>query len=109
MILDLFGIAYFDDGCYDRRKQFHNHISDESLIKVLIEFGDEAFTKDSSILFPDYDRLEEFISNEINKKHGNNLQFPPMFSWLSDEEKLKAKMEMEENPMPNIRTEIKFQ
>lgn len=107
IILDIFDVKYIIDEWYNCSNKFYEHISDESLIKVLIEFGDEAFTKNCSKLYPDYDRLEEFISNEIEVKN-DSQQFPPIFSWLSDEEKVKATKKMKENPLPNIKTEITF-
>lgn len=107
MILKIYEVEEFMiniwEGC---REQIYEFISDDALIRVIFEFAGEAFSGDDSKLFPNYDRLEEFISNEIRKKHGYDSTFPPMFSWVPEEDKAKVKQKIEENPLPNIKTEI---
>lgn len=107
MILKIYDVDEFLiniwEGCRDNIYEF---ISDEALIRVIFEFAGEASSGNNSKLFPNYDRLEEFISEEIRVKHGNDSEFPPMFSWVPEEDKVKVKQEIEQNPLPNIKTEI---
>lgn len=107
MILKIYDVDEFLiniwEGCRDNIYEF---ISDDALIRVIFEFAGEAFSGNDSKLFPNYDHLEEFVSNKIRKKHGNESKFPPMFSWVPEENKIKVKQEIEQNPLPNIKTEI---
>lgn len=71
---------------------------------VLLAFAEEVYNDEKE--FPNYDSLEELVRGEIAKKHDNNSTFPPMFSWLTDEQKLTAKADFEAHPF-NITTDIK--
>lgn len=107
MILKIFDVDEFMiniwEGCRDNIYEF---ISDDALIRVIFEFAGEALSGNDSKLFPNYDRLEEFISKEIREKYGYDSEFPPMFSWVPEEDKVRVKQEIEQNPLPNIKKEI---
>lgn len=68
---------------------------------VLNEFANDVLSDDRKKAFPDYNRLYELTESAIASKHGNDSTFPPMFSWLSEAEKLEAKKEIESDS-PNI-------
>lgn len=69
---------------------------------VISAFADEVFTDDTKKRFPDYDNFYQLISAEIAKKHKNTSKFPPVFSWLSNAEKQRAKEEFDANLVPTI-------
>lgn len=79
-------------------------VTDVSLKIVLLAFAEEVYNDQKP--FPDYDRLEELVRGEISEKHDTNSTFPPMFSWLTDAQKLEAKADIEAHPF-NITTDIK--
>lgn len=81
----------------------NDNIEDETLKSVLNEFANDVLTDDRSKAFPNYNRLYELTENAIASKHDNESTFPPMFSWLSEAEKLEAKQEIESNPPLNIK------
>lgn len=107
VILSFYNIEHIVINWNRRKYQIQDHISDPAFSRVLFEFGNEAFSDEHSKIFPDYDRLFDFITKEIKEKHANEHDgFEPMFSWLEGQDKFLANQHILTNPLPNIRSEI---
>lgn len=83
LVLELLDISQILDSWDNCKRRIGNFIKDECLLNVIKVFGDEAFSTDASKTFPNYDRLEKYINEQITKEHGRHPRTPLMFSWLS--------------------------
>lgn len=88
------------------QKCINDNVDDGALKLIINEIANEVFSNNVSKAFPDYDRLYELVNVEMAKMHESNSTLPPMFSWLSEAQKLQAKHEIDSTVPLNIRTEI---